>query len=551
MRPRVLLRNRPVRTGLTAAAFLALVLVSRAIPVMADSGDTANAVLQGEWQINTVIGGYTGPGSQTYSRLPVGHRDAVVILFLSSCNIPGACPVDIQVPPNSPVNTGNLEFPYEAGGNGTPPTYFPFTQKGNAYSITFPILGGYGGQNLPPCRPPPLELHFRVTSAVQDASGWKATQIVGSETSAVYWSCTGGAPRSLVVNFTGAPVGLKVPLPTAENPDRSTIASGLPNPRDWLGSPALVISNAAITLALILFITFPSQLFNKTFEENYDEIRAIIDRRIPWAARVQARLKAEGDRGGNRVVFVAVLLVGALLGGLLDPRFGFTYSSAATYAAVILATLLGMSVGAAVNYSYRRLRGLSTTARLHALPAGLVVAAGCVLISRLSSFQPGYLYGLIVGVAFSGSLAREQQGHTVALGSTATLVVAVAAWLVWGMVDPVAAQPGAAFPVLVLDTVLAATFIGGLVGSVITLVPLRFLPGATLASWNRKLWAVIYGVAVFGMVQIMLRPGSPKPHPGQVPVVTMLILFVAFGGGSIAFRYYFERRRRQVPATPQ
>jgi uncharacterized membrane protein YidH (DUF202 family) len=83
-----------------------------------------------------------------------------------------------------------------------------------------------------------------------------------------------------------------------------------------------------------------------------------------------------------------------------------------------------------------------------------------------------------------------------------------------------------------------------LIGSVIGLIPLRFLPGARLAGWSRTAWAITFGVAVFGLVEVMLRPESASAHSGSASIATAIVLFVVFGGSSLAFRGYFSLRKR-------
>jgi hypothetical protein len=125
---------------------------------------------------------------------------------------------------------------------------------------------------------------------------------------------------------------------------------------------------------------------------------------------------------------------------------------------------------------------------LHALPAGLFIAAGCVIISRLSDFQPGHLYGVVCVAVFTGALAKHEQGHAVAISTLITVIVAVAAWFAWVPVNAAAVQSGASWPLIVLDDVLGAVFTGGLIGSTMGMIPLRFLPGGALAAWHRGVW---------------------------------------------------------------
>jgi hypothetical protein len=327
---------------------------------------------------------------------------------------------------------------------------------------------------------------------------------------------------------------------SGSTPTVSTIASSIATPSQAFVSVGHTVVSAAIAVAIILFITFPAALFNKTMEENYDEIRDAWDRRFGWARRFRNRLA----RGGNRrwVVFVLVLLIGAVFGGLLDPGFGFNRTSAITFGAVVLAILVGLTVPALVNMAYRRARHLGHHAVLHALPAGLAVGALCVLVSRLSQFQPGYLYGVIAGIVFTDTLARKEQGHAVAFAMLTSISIAVIAWLLWIPVHTAATGQSAAVLLVLVTDFLGALFAGGLVGSVLSLLPFRFLPGGALLAWHKGAWAALFGVALFGVIEIMLRPENG--HKSTAPLATTIALFAVAGALSIGFALYFSRRKR-------
>ncbi|MBV8302069.1 MAG: hypothetical protein JOY68_09135, partial [Candidatus Dormibacteraeota bacterium] len=124
-----------------------------------------------------------------------------------------------------------------------------------------------------------------------------------------------------------------------------------------------------------------------------------------------------------------------------------------------------------------------------------------------------------------------------------TLAIAVLAWLLWVPVNTAAIRPGAFAGLVILDDFLASVFIGGLVGSMITLLPLRFLPGWDLRQWNRGAWLVCYVLAGFGVVEVLLIPHND--NHSNAPLVTTIVLLVVFGGGSLGLREYFARRRRE------
>ena len=216
-----------------------------------------------------------------------------------------------------------------------------------------------------------------------------------------------------------------------------------------------------------------------------------------------------------------------------------------SFVATLLSVIVGTAVGTAVGFLYPRRKKYDVTRHFEALPAGLAMAALCVVLSRISNFQPGYLYGVVCGVAFAGTLAKNENGHLVALGHLATIAVAVLAWFLWVPVNHSALHHPGVFPLVILDDLLASLFVGGLVGSVINLIPVRFMPGHTLASWHRGAWMAVFGVAAFGMTEIVLFP-SRHNHAGHAPIITIIVLFVVFGGGSLLFRDHFSRREKRL-----
>jgi hypothetical protein len=557
---------RGTARGGAVAAVLAFVFMAGTTAVLADCGEVSVATVTGQWQLKETVAGYT-PGPRFAIFKPAGFQNVDNVTFTSTCSAAGQCAVGIA--PNA--TGGNFRFnsdsPIEFAG---PDSSQPMTQDGANIAGTYATTGGIGGPGLPKCSPPKgyidASTTFHVVSAVRDAQGaWHATLITGTfSQTAGLWSCQGGVGVDGAIEnvvLEAVPVGSSFPaqIPTTcasakrspaaappGNPNESSIASALSTPGDAFSSLSGSLINAAITVGIILFITFPSQLFNHTFEENYDEIRAIASRRLRWLRRLRREASATTSTARSAVIFGVVVLAGAVLGGLNDPKFGFNGRSAITYLAVILAILVGVTMSGLVNYTYRRARGRDTHWEFHALPAGLLVAATCVLISRLSAFQPGYLYGVIAGIAFGGTLARDEAGHNVALGTLVSLIIAVLAWFAWVPVHGAAAQPGAGFLSVVGADLLASLFIGGLVGSVIGLLPLSFLPGGTLLAWSRAVWAAIFGLAVFGLLEVELRPQSTAAHPGKAPIVTAIVLFVLFGGASVGLRVYFNTRKRRA-----
>jgi hypothetical protein len=130
------------------------------------------------------------------------------------------------------------------------------------------------------------------------------------------------------------------------------------------------------------------------------------------------------------------------------------------------------------------------------------------------------------------------------------LSVAFAAWLVWIPFNHLALEHGSNYFYGVLDDVLASIFVGGLVGTVVGLIPLRGLPGEHLSKWRKDVWALIFFISLFLLIEVELRPASGPTHTGAASIVTIIVLFLFFGGSTIAMRVYFAKRKLRKDNVP-
>lgn len=341
----------------------------------------------------------------------------------------------------------------------------------------------------------------------------------------------------------------------------SSITTSIPTPREALLPLSSLAVNGGIAAAIALLLTFPSQLFNQTLQENYADLALWWRRKFRWL-RIRPRrdAAAESRETSNplvegrftrdfsylekRWVFVLVFVGGVLANAFNDGNFGLTVSSLVTLIAVALALAIGVTMPAVIGAIYHTRRHGSSPRKLMALPAGLALAVAMVLFSRLINFEPGYLYGFVCGVLFTRDLATNEKGHLAALSVCTTLVMSALAWWAWIPVNAAALRPGAFVGVVLADDVLGALFVSGLVGSFFGMLPIRGLPGWTVKRWNDWAWGVAFAISILGLFQILLRPGIAG-H-GHRPLVTSVVLFALFGAGSVLFHDHFERKQRRI-----
>ncbi|MCW2761301.1 MAG: hypothetical protein JWR85_1502 [Marmoricola sp.] len=346
---------------------------------------------------------------------------------------------------------------------------------------------------------------------------------------------------------------------------RSSFPGALTAPSDALRNLGDRLPQDLLLVALLgLLMIFPAQIFNSTYEDNHERIdrqlaRLRPRRRAPSAIPTQRDPAPEPSSGpppgsatavpsrGRRLgVFLGCALAGTLLGGLLDPEFGANTASYALMAGLFLALVLTVLVVALTGRLFRSATHHGHEWYLRAIPSALLIALLCVVVSRVTHFEPGYLYGVLGGAVFAASLERRSEGRAEVAISVVALVLALGAWVVFEPVANAANGADPAFWLLGTDAFLAALFIGGIEGLLFGLIPLRFLPGYRVKGWNWIAWGVLTAVVLYTFVHVLLLPEAGYLGRSTAASVQLsVVLFVAFGVASGVFWLWFRLRPTQ------
>ena len=352
-----------------------------------------------------------------------------------------------------------------------------------------------------------------------------------------------GAGGSLVLQQTAGSIDSALGV-EAGTLGKSAFVDSLVAPAQLSLDSVAVAQAGILTLLILVLLPFPSQLFNSTLEQNSESIRRGLSRipLIGWFARPAAAGSAQAAPRVWRRRFgvLLVVLLAGLLYGFLDPAFGADTKSAVTFGGIVIGLVAVTWIAAVPNRALHR-RLLGDRGYLSALAGTLLVAAVCVLISRLAGFLPGYLYGLVFGYSFARSLEPKQDGHAGVLGAWWLLACSLVAWVTLGAVRIPGVQDTVAGTIAL--SLLAAIGIAGIEGIVFSLMPLRFLPGELVYRWHRLRWYLLYGVGLFSFMVILLNPANGYiPAAGAAPYPLALGLFIAFGVVSVLFWGYFRFR---------
>lgn len=326
--------------------------------------------------------------------------------------------------------------------------------------------------------------------------------------------------------------------PAVGNASDPPFHAAVPAPAAVSTDPVVLLQSAALAALLVFLMPFPSQLFNSTLETHEDEVRR-------WF-----RLDRLGGVAGGIGAFWAswpgvtlFTVLAAVLYGFLDPGFGFDVGSLATFLGLLLGIVLVTVAFAIPLVLAHRRHGERPS--LKVVPVSLLIGVACVLLSRLTSFQPGYLYGLLIGLAFARELSAAEEGRATAIGALLMLGVACVAWIGLGVIPD-----GDDFGRVVGRTALAALMVAGLEGVVFGLLPMRFLPGEPLYRWNRVLWAALLLVGAFAFFHILINPASGYlSDTSRTPLFTVAALLLGFSLVSVAFWAWFRFRPAGPPAA--
>lgn len=233
--------------------------------------------------------------------------------------------------------------------------------------------------------------------------------------------------------------------------------------------------------------------------------------------------------------------VAALISSFVDPTLKLNATSLATFLgfmAALVVVLISFEVPGLLEH--RRVTG--EMGRLRVLPWALIIAALFVFVSRFTSLQPGYLWGVVLGVVFLRSGTEADEGREQAAGAIWTLVVALAAWLALGWLRGPTGTAGS-FLAHLAETALAAIVVSGLEAVAIGLLPFRFMPGAAVYKWSRLAWALLCGASLFAFIHILIGPRSGYLSDLSASSwLAALGLFAAFGVFTLLFWAWFRFR---------
>lgn len=315
----------------------------------------------------------------------------------------------------------------------------------------------------------------------------------------------------------------------------------------------IAATNLVLAGLSLLLILLTATLFNQTLQENDKEIADMVHGALGPVggafAGAKAGLESIGEWRGIAGLAGPLTILGltGLIYGFTEPGFGLNEKSLVLFLALVIGCAIITAAYSGAQAQMTR-ASFDMPAGLQLFPLAVLVAIGCVALSRLAGFNTGVIYGFIASfVVFGGmGLSREQEGQSVFYPGLLLLTVSVASWLLVGPARDLAQDNDSIWAALP-EAILVITFISALEGLFFNMLPLKFMDGAKLWEWNKLAWAALAGVATFLFWHVLLNKEQDSFGAIQetVPAVALVLLGICFVL-SIAFWAFFRFRQERT-----
>jgi hypothetical protein len=287
----------------------------------------------------------------------------------------------------------------------------------------------------------------------------------------------------------------------------------IPTPLDISTDPAVIGANVLIAILLMLPFAVAMEFFSQMIAENEDKLIRWIPP-LGWIRNLQSAVKNQAKKVPRQNLLDALSLIGvALFMGIVFSLLDETWRPFTSQGLVLLGSMTlscGVIAFLDVILQWRALRKWNIPADYNVQPAGILLSAISVGVSRLLAVLPGLMFGSPETLKYDEKALNERQNESLIRISMGTyLVMALAAWL--PTIGTTLLQRGTipdatremiggveAFLLVIFAVALEAIFL--------QLLALSDGLGTKIRKTNRWLWIVSLVVCTFVFLHTLLNP---------------------------------------------
>jgi hypothetical protein len=340
---------------------------------------------------------------------------------------------------------------------------------------------------------------------------------------------------------------------TGANEGRPKFAQSVITPGGLSGDIKVLAINGGLALLSLILLVLSSELFNKTVEEHHYTLSQWLKPIAgPFEGVGGAIAKMWNSNAGESWLGaigppLAILGLAGIIYGGLEPGLGFNEKSLVmmitTVTTVTVLTYFYNGGQIIVSHGLFRL-----DAAIRLFPLGVLVAIFCVIASRVDGFQPGIIYGFIASAVIVGATepTKEQSGKVIFYPVLALLGLCALAWF---LISPFRdfANDNEGWWAALPESIAVGIFVGGLEGTFFQMIPLRYMDGHKLWSWNKAAWAAVAALTAFMFWDVLLREqnDSMSTITKGTPLAAIIAMVICFAL-SLTFYAYFRWRGPDV-----
>lgn len=359
---------------------------------------------------------------------------------------------------------------------------------------------------------------------------------------------------------TPAPSSTEAPaiVVTSAGEARPRVFRSVPTLGDLTLTPGVASTNFLLALLTLVVLILTAAIINQTLEENEKRIHAMVTAvSAPFGAVLSATTTVSSGGATNwklaRTILppLVALSIAAFIYGLEEPGAGFNNRTL-----VLFLTYLAVFAGVTYAYDGTQLlmsRAYHATAVVRVFPIGVVVAIFAVILTRLTGFQPGLMYGFVAAHALISPtrLSDDQEGKQAFFPALALLATCIGAWLFTGPARSIAEDHDSWWSALP-EGIAVGLFVTGLESLFFQMIPIQFMDGAKVLRWNKFAWGAIALVSGFLFWDVLLNDDQQSLHAvEQTKTIVALIVVASALIGTIALWAFFRALGPYKVDTPE
>lgn len=332
----------------------------------------------------------------------------------------------------------------------------------------------------------------------------------------------GRAGVTFTIDAPGAS-GNSVSRLSSGDPDAPSVLAATIPAQDTGLTVGHALLTAAVTVILLLIVGYPSLLLGNTLgdEKNY---RRIFGRAI--ASWKKATGSVQWPKTSGWVPIAVGMTLATVIAGFVDPGFGFNLGSLRMLLSVALAFAIQNLVGWWLVRRALRITDPELEPGIRFKFGSLPILLVAVILSRVVGFEPGMVFGLIVGLSFGAKLAKTRQARVVLVGAGYAFGLALVGWLGYSIVVAAAGSDPGFWATFASET-LSGLAVSGIASLPVALLPMAFTEGGALFAWKKSVWALCYAIGLFSFFVILLPLPFSWSEVGT-PLATWVGLYVAY-----------------------